>query len=45
MKMYFCAGCQSIILDNQVRNLAGVGKMCKLCGSGRVTPVKEKPDE
>lgn len=42
---YFCSGCGQMINKGQVRELAGVGRMCKLCGSGRIVPIEVQGQE
>jgi DNA-directed RNA polymerase subunit RPC12/RpoP len=42
---YWCSGCGQLINKDQERDLGSVGKMCKLCGSGRVVPVDPTPKE
>lgn len=45
MPEYWCSGHGGLINEQELRELSHIGRMCKICGSGRVVPVDPKPKE
>lgn len=39
---YFCAGCQRKLEAHQTILFHSLGRMCLLCRSGRVAPLREQ---